>query len=630
MCGILLYMDKRNGVDLRKFHEALSLQSHRGPDDEGVFYLERLDSSGFKESFSNDRHGSRPQLVLGHKRLSIIDLTNSSKQPIINNLGEFLLYNGEFYNYKEFASQETKHSDALTLFDFLNQNSVDAFDEVNGMWASIYGSIKDGFIFLSRDRYGKKPLYYYQSKDVLIVSSEIKSIFYLNERHREVEPSILGNFIYGKMSPYPTQDKTFYKDIYSVCSGENLKFDLRNNKLSFFSNINFSLDKLPSDVSMLEDELVDDLESSIGLRMESDVKTGVLVSGGVDSSLIAGVIAKAEMTNDVEFYTCHIVGDDFQVNEDLIYSRILAKKLKISLNEIRLNQLGKDAFIDVASEMAFASEIPINYKLSSVPTYLIAKEMRSNGVGVAIDGVGGDEILGGYPSYQSLALANIKIDKTKAFQNYLLWLIQNNPRPYSALRFLGALLGASTKNKENNTPTELCRNLQKNFMHKKINEGIANCSENLSRRNNYATYIERQLFEISEYQLPYYLGTADTFNMWNSIENRSPFLDKRLYKYLFMPEKYKRSIQYNKYLLRKVMPENIPPEIRWRKGKLGIGTIYNEGYLYSKEAQEIIKSSNFVRSILSDLNKDLITENKHLFRSLFSVAILDNKYPLSM
>ena len=172
--------------------------------------------------------------------------------------------------------------------------------------------------------------------------------------------------------------------------------------------------------------------------------------------------------------------------------------------------------------------------------------------------------------------------------------------------------------------------LRKNYGNKKTNEGIANCSENLSRRNNYATYIERQLFEISEYQLPYYLGTADTFNMWNSIENRSPFLDKRLYKYLFMPEKYKRSIQYNKYLLRKVMPENIPPEIRWRKGKLGIGTIYNEGYLYSKEAQEIIKSSNFVRSILSDLNKDLITENKHLFRSLFSVAILDNKYPLSM
>jgi len=633
MCGILLYLNKRNGIDLRKFHEALNLQSSRGPDDQGVLYLDKLDSDAFQESKFDDKRDLRPQLVLGHRRLSIIDLTNSSRQPMVNPDRDFLIYNGEFYNYRNFASKETMHSDALTLFDLLKNKSVEGFRDVNGMWASVYGSMKAGVMFLSRDRYGKKPLYYYQSKDVLIVSSEMKSIFHLTGMKRKVEPTMLGGFLYGKMSPYPIDEKTFYKDIYSVAPGENLKFDLHTFELTHFSKTGFVQEQLPADPDKLEEMLVEDLNDSIMLRMISDAKLGVLVSGGVDSSLIAGVIAQTEMAKDVEFYTCHIVGADSKINDDLGYARLLAKHLDISLNEIRLRQLDKSSFLDLTAEMTLASEIPINYMLSSIPTYLISMEMRARGVGVAIDGVGGDEILGGYPSYQSMALAQVKTGNLLAgIQNYLFWLNQYSPKNKTAIRFFGAMLRTLIKNNDGErSNTELCRNLQSYFTSSDINNGIREYSEKLLKRNNYTTYAEKQLFEVTEYQLPYYLGTGDSFNMSSSIENRSPFLDKRLYKYIHMPEKFKRSFNFNKVLLRRAMPQNIPSEIRWRKGKLGIGTPYGEDYLFSQEAAEIVKSSNFVRSILSeDSIESSLIHNKHLFRGLYSLAVLDSQYSITI
>lgn len=118
MCGVLLYINKKTGVNLHRFNEALDMQSHRGPDDRGVFYLDKLDSRSFREFKPNHNHQLQPCLAIGHRRLSILDLTQSSRQPMVNSAKQFLVYNGEFYNYKDFARSIVKK-------DFFNERILD-------------------------------------------------------------------------------------------------------------------------------------------------------------------------------------------------------------------------------------------------------------------------------------------------------------------------------------------------------------------------------------------------------------------------------------------------------------------------------------------------------------------------
>ena len=141
MCGLLLYLNKEEGVDLGSFQKALNLQESRGPDDYGIVCINNLASKNLIDIRSlPDPQKSKPQLVIGHRRLSIIDTSTDSRQPFIdNNSSTFLAYNGEFYNFEDFATKATKHSDALTLFDFFKSKTIYGLEEVNGMWATIFG-----------------------------------------------------------------------------------------------------------------------------------------------------------------------------------------------------------------------------------------------------------------------------------------------------------------------------------------------------------------------------------------------------------------------------------------------------------------------------------------------------------
>ena len=636
MCGVLLYINKKTGVNLQKFNEALDMQSHRGPDDRGVFYLDELDSRGFQETTLNQNHQSQPSLVIGHRRLSILDLTEGSRQPMVNSLKKFLIYNGEFYNYKDYATKETSHSDALTLFSLLQDESFMGFNKVNGMWASIYGDIAKEKIYLSRDRYGKKPLFYYQGDGIFIASSEIKSIFHLTGKDREVNPRGLGKFIYGRLSPFnPLNHESFYKHISCIPPGGNLELDIKTLKLKILQDTKFQFQAISHNSLSLQKEIEHDIEKSVLLRLMGDVKIGALVSGGVDSSFISGVIAQQGLAENVEFYTCHIVDQNSKVNSDLFYSRMLAKHLNIKLNEIKLPDLNASTFLGVCEELTKHAEVPVNFQLSSIPTYLISKHMQEKGIGIAIDGVGGDEVFGGYPSFQSMALALANQGKyIGAMENYLRWLKQYSPNSLLAAKLLAKVLQATfTSQDHSNEPSKLCIDLQNCFVEeaRELHDSIEEACFEMDQRNRFTTNTQRQLFEIERYQLPYYLGIGDSFNMANSIENRSPFLDCNLYKYIEMPEKFKNSIAFNKDILRKSMPSNIPDSIKFRKGKVGIGTPYGQEYLFSPEAKEIVLDSNFVRSIVKkELLNDTLVNDKYFFRSLFSIAMLDSKYPLSL
>ena len=166
---------------------------------------------------------------------------------------------------------------------------------------------------------------------------------------------------------------------------------------------------------------------------------------------------------------------------------------------------------------------------------------------------------------------------------------------------------------------------------KKLIKEIYKISHSDFIRNNMCSIGERQLYEIKNYNLPFYLGTADQFSMANSIENRAPFLDYRLIKYLGMKNKYKVRNGYNKYLLRRLIPNSIGNDVAWRKDKSGIGLSFKNRDIFSSSSLDYILDSKFVRELITaDSFKKDFEKEKVFFRCMLSLAVLDHKYQISM
>ena len=157
MCGVLLQFEKSKNIDLKKFKEALELMEYRGPDNQSIVFYDDLDKE--PRVYNGEKQKNNVSLAIGHNRLSIFDLSDNSNQPMLDrNTNKFLAYNGEFYNFSDFSKDVSEKSDARVLFRQLCQHPTSIFNHVNGMWASVFGDINDKKLYLSRDRYGKKPL----------------------------------------------------------------------------------------------------------------------------------------------------------------------------------------------------------------------------------------------------------------------------------------------------------------------------------------------------------------------------------------------------------------------------------------------------------------------------------------
>lgn len=622
MCGFLYINDKLDLVNLLRSQEALNLQKHRGPDFQGEIGLNTLNGyNNFIDVRKNKTHSVHQ--YLGHNRLKIIDLQSKSNQPIYKN-NFFFLYNGEFYNYQEYDTHKTK-SDTLTLFNKLVTEGVDFLHKVNGMWSFVFGDLEKNKIFLSRDRYGKKPLYYFKNENLFIASSEIKSIFkYLDKKIREINPEHLASFMRTKLIDSSSRD-TFYKDIKSVRPGEVLELNNLNLEIKKFLNLkkfplrNFKMNSREE----IKTYLKSDLLNAVSVRLNSDAPVGVLVSGGVDSTSIISNILKLKKQDNVNFfYAKQFVNSMNKVSEDDKYVKILSKELKIKLNEINLiseNMEIEKIFIDLSNQF----EEPFNIELSSISTYLISQQMKNMGIKVSIDGVGGDEVMNGYPTYYSLANANLQKNNFTEFLKFINLHLSNSQN--TKIKDYLALASIIKKKlfKEN-------RNEKSIIFSNKFNEFIENVKL-IKLRASYTTVIKRQIFELFRFQLPYYLKTSDQCNMINSVENRSPFLDYNMFKYVFLEDKYKFDVNLTKILLREISSENIPKEIIFRKKKGGFGTSIDFNLLKTKKNVERILDCELVRMILNkNIDSYQILNEKALFKNLLILSYLSDQYSLKL
>ena len=645
MCGFLLQYNKRKNLSLNKFLSALDLQRHRGPDYQGVFF--KTDETALQihniKSAPAKTTNSPVSLAFGHQRLAIVDLSPESHQPVVSkNNGNVMLFNGEFYNFSDYVrSKETSKSDTLTLFHLFEENGIESLEKVNGMWGLCYYVAEERQIYIARDRYGKKPVYYYQDEEQFIAGSEIKSIFCLLEsQKRQVNPHGLSYYLLGKQTPFLNDGETFYQNIKSVRPGQVLRFDVENFKTAHYCDIGFDDKKYFQGQSLPEEKFIqnlhDDMQEAVKIRIKSEVPVSISASGGVDSTFIAGVAAKnLSLSKNLSLYTCHIVDGNNEVTADLAYARALAKDLDLPLHEVKVEKSNTDDFMRISRLLAKQVELPLNLFLATTPTYLMTRSMAQQGIKVVLDGVGGDEIMGGYPGFTSLFMANAyRKHLGRAYYYFQNWKAFSKPDSSQLLQILKSGVKAALIGNNMISTSEQLFGMFSPYLHSTIlDASTKRLMDEYFTRHKITSQTEVQLFEIEKYQLPYYLGTSDQMSMINSVENRSPYLDKNLHKYVYMPEKYKFSKGYNKYALRAAMPSNISDKFKWRTGKMGIGNAFSQNMMTQDKPYECIMDSSFIRSFFNIelLEKHKTAKNyRHVIRPLFSLALLDDIYGLTL
>ena len=391
MCGFAGYINFQTSVE--NHTEVISKMTnkivHRGPDDSGIW----IDP------------GSR--VVLGHRRLSILDLSSSGHQPMISPDQEsVIIFNGEIYNHLEIRKRLEEqgclvkwvgHSDTETLLTAINFWGIEnALKELIGMFSFVFYEIKKNKIILARDRFGEKPLYYGWIGGVFVFSSELKAIQEHPEFDNTISKTALAQYLRFSYVPAP---QSIFNDIYKLEPGKFIDTQINNLEAKNFDLKEYwSLSKVIEQGSLNlisdEDEAITTMETTLSnavkSQMLSDVPLGAFLSGGVDSSTIVAIMQK-ESISPVQTFT---IGFDESDYDESVYAKDVANHLGTDHNEFFVTS--KEA-LEVIPSLPTIYDEPFADP-SQIPTFLVSKIAKQK-VTVALSGDGGDEIFGGYNRY---------------------------------------------------------------------------------------------------------------------------------------------------------------------------------------------------------------------------------------
>jgi len=591
MCGITGWIKRNGPVSTNECVTALKKISHRGPDSQKLLFWNKVHHSVFDINSKINPFPSNG--FFGHARLSIIDLEKQSNQPFTLDGNSWIIFNGEIYNYVELRKdlEGLGHnfitsSDTEVLLRCILHYGDRCIEYLNGMWSFAFLDLKKQSILFSRDRYGKKPLFYYADDNQFVFGSEFKCIFsIIGEDKRKFNPKFARKFIENGEWDDVYSEENCYSGIKSIAAGTVEKLDLRSFVLSktFYSKnvFNFSGDPNAFELS----ELVQD---SVRIRLRSDVPVGLLVSGGVDSSIIAGFL-KQDFARKVHFFA----GDTGHGN-DLKFSKLVSESIE---KQLIIEKVAPDKNVmAVLKEMTSQYELPLWLLGNSIAVFLMYRAMKEHGLKVILDGTGGDEVFGGYFNFYSKSV----VDDLLVNKDYL---------------NLGKFIWSCKKHS-----------------HYPYQELLKYTIQRINERSSIEEIplIKYQIFDISHGHLPSWLYMNDQNSMSHSMEARSPLLDYRLSKYVGLPTNQKFHKGYNKYLLRTAMPKTIPQEVAWRRDKQGFRwqpqSLLNDN---EKEILNILNKSTYIKKHLSNFsykkNDGSLIHNIQTLR-MFCVALLDDIY----
>ncbi|SHN09675.1 asparagine synthase (glutamine-hydrolyzing) [Polaribacter sp. KT 15] len=555
MCGIAGIIGGNIKEDV--ISKMLKTQHHRGPDNTGVFRDE--------------------QVLLGHNRLSILDLSEKSNQPFKDNSNRYIItFNGEIYNYIELKEELKKYnfkteSDTEVLLAAYIKWGKKCLHKLNGMFSFAIWDKEKKHLFAARDRFGVKPFYYYREKEKFYFSSEIKALHASGVKktpNKKVWASYLTYGSYG----HPTE--TFWENINQLQGGHYLEYSknsLNINKWYFFEK---EILKYQAKVSFksVKEKYKSLLEDSIKLRFRADVKVGFNISGGLDSSALLAYVNKLNNSKNINAYTFYTNDNRYDelpwVEEMINYTENPLSKILLKID---------DDFYKLIDYISKIQEEPFG----GIPTLAYSKifdKARKDNVIVLLDGQGMDEQWAGYDYY-----------------------LKNNDNTIQGIK--------SSPFKENVLAEDFKKFASKPVYPKPFKDAILN----------------KQYRDLFYTKIPRALRFNDRVSMAFSTELREPFLDYRLVEYAFaQPLDYKIKNDIQKYLLRELVAEDLNDSISYAP-KRPLQTpqrewLQNELFSFVKDSLEKIKKSEYSNWFnIKELEEELVKYKKGNIDSSFHI-----------
>lgn len=598
MCGITGFIAfNQQAISVETMQQMSDLISHRGPDDEGYFIVDKNERSlvlaGKDTKTHNDRYlytntqlldkFSTTQISFGmaHRRLSIVDLSELGHQPLcIDNGNYWICYNGEVYNHLEIRKELEEigynfisNSDTEIIITAYKEWGTKCLHKFNGMFAFIIYDKTTHQVFVARDRFGVKPLYYYVDDKGIYFASEIKQLTVLNSWQPKLNHQIAHDFLVYGLSDHTSQ--TMFLEVCQLRGGEFTLININNIKNKDSFNIT-KWYKLPITINSISyptacKKFEEIFYSSVNLRLRSDVKIGSCLSGGLDSSAIVSVMAEIlaksssnELLNTFSACSIHKEFDEKEYIDEVVqHTNATPFYCYPTLDDL----MKKNDLLTWHQDEPFGS----TSIFAQWSVFELAKQQNTT---VMLDGQGADEQLAGYQGLYFQIYLNELLHKGQlvnfcheiiAFKKlHNINIISTIAKSFISLlpkhikQQIGKILGRPSYN---------TNWLNHDFIkYNNINPFISGGMNNSS--------VEDTLYaQIMNNNLSMLLHWEDRDSMAHSIESRVPFLDYRLVEFIFrLPTSYKINLGITKRILRDGLSKAMPPKITNRMSKLGFAT----------------------------------------------------------
>ncbi len=564
---------------------------HGGPDDGGIF----VDESA--------------SLVLGNRRLSLVDLSHAGHQPMNYAERYTITYNGEIYNYgeirKELISRGhifVSHTDTEVVLAAFAQWNVQAFEKFNGMFAFALWDKKEKELYLVRDAAGMKPLYYSGANNGLAFASEIRALKQIPFLQKENKNWPVYLLAYGHIpepvttleSVIPLRKGCFLK--YNALKGISILQSFKH--YSFTENTTGSID--------VKEQLRNLMSASVERHLAADASIGVFLSGGLDSAIIASV---ASSLDKAEIQTLSLYFDEAAFSEKKYQDLLIHKIQSDSFQHLLLQSEFQHSFANIIDDMDMPCSDGIN-------TWFISKYAKEQGMKAVLSGIGADELFGGYPSFSRIEFAKL----LQHFPAFLNLKKKSNKKQLNRLAYLKmqGIKGIYLFLRGHFTPYETARQLDGNESEiwNILNDlPVMGDISNLSLRNQ-ASWMEMNLY--MQNQL---LRDADVMGMIHSVEIRVPFLDNELIKFatgLNSEQKYKGAKR--KQILIDSFQNILPREI-WDRPKMGFSFPFAKWLAKNKYVSDLMSDGKKI----TQLNYHKFCEGDLHWSHMMSLILLKNK-----
>lgn len=598
MCGIcgVFHFNRKERVDPSVL-EAMNQQIwHRGPDDDGFFVSENVG--------------------LAMRRLSIIDL-QTGQQPVSNEDGTvWLVYNGEIYNHKDLRAElESRghryrsQSDTETIVHLYEEYGRDCVRRLRGMFAFVLWDNRTRQLFVARDRIGIKPFYYRHTQDAFLFGSEIKTLLAHPGAKAELNRSVLPEYLsFG----YLSGQETLFDGVHKLLPGHFIEIDERGDlKIQPYWDLPSSDNSVQKSERFYIETYRGMLEDCVSSHLMSDVPVGVFLSGGLDSSAVAALMAKARKA-PIETFS---VGYDETPFSELTHAHAVANHIGSIHHEVRVSQ---KQFFDALPKLIWHEDEPLVWP-SSVALYFVAKLARER-VTVVLTGEGSDETLAGYHRY-AFTSWNARLDSvyrrmlSGGIRRFLRETIAHSPRLGADIRrklqhtFLGRDGSSWLSFYFDNFYSAFSAELQQFLLADDSHGSGDNANQNVLSYwdKSSGDLIARLLYTDIKTYLVELCMKQDNMSMAASIESRVPFLDHVLVEFAAgIPSKYKVRGLAGKHILKSAVADLLPPSIIYRK-KMGFPTPFR----------------SWLDGSQWNTTKDLLLEPRSLARGLFRKESLE-------